>query len=242
MDSSSPQKRIIFALDVASTAAALGLVDLVKDRVGVFKIGLELFTSVGPEVVRAVKERAPGCAIFLDLKFHDIPATIKGAVRSAGALGVEFVTAHCADGPEMLRAAVEGGVKVLGVTVLTSLSEEELRASGLDTGMFATWADLVLYRARMAARAGCVGVVCSGLEARSVKDELGEGFLVVTPGIRMGTDPSDDQRRTTTPYEAVYNGADYIVVGRPIRNAADPARAAEEISEEIERALKDRGF
>jgi orotidine-5'-phosphate decarboxylase len=244
MDSSSPQKRIIFALDVATLAPALGFVDLVKDRVGVFKIGLELFTSVGPEAIRAVKERAPECGIFLDMKFHDIPATVRGAAGSAGALGVEFVTTHCSDGPEMLRAAVEGGpgVKVLGVTVLTNLSKEGLIASGLDAARFATPADLVVYRARMAARAGCAGVVCSGLEARSVKDACGKDFLVVAPGIRMETDPPDDQKRTTTPYEAISNGADYIVVGRPIRNAADPARAAEEISKEIERALKERGF
>lgn len=244
MDSSSPQKRIIFALDVTSTAAALVLVDLVKESVGVFKIGLELFTSEGPGAVRAVKERAPGCSIFLDMKFHDIPATVRGAATSASALGVEFATAHCSDGPQMLRAAVEGApnVKVLGVTVLTSLSKEALIATGLDAERFATPGDLVVYRARMAAKAGCAGVVCSGLEARSVKDACGEGFLVVAPGIRMETDPPDDQRRTTTPYEAISNGADYIVVGRPIRNAADPAQAAEEISKEIARALKDRGF
>ncbi len=244
MDSSSPKKRIIFALDVATLATALGFVDLLKDHVGVFKIGLELFTSFGPEAVRAVKERAPERSIFLDMKFHDIPATVKGALGSAGALGVEFVTAHCAGGSGMLRAAAEAavdpGVKVLGVTVLTSLSAADL--GDLDEGRFAGPEDLVLHGARIAARAGCAGVVCSGLEARAVKDEFGEGVLVVSPGIRFSTDAKDDQRRTTTPYEAVYNGADYIVVGRPIRNAADPARAAEEISKEIARALKERGF
>jgi orotidine-5'-phosphate decarboxylase len=239
----SPEKRIIFPLDLPTLTTAMIFVDRLKDSVGTFKIGLELFTSTGPRAVGAVKERAPGCSIFLDMKFHDIPATVARAVNSASALGVKFVTAHCSDGPGMLRAAVEGApkVKVLGVTVLTSLSEEELRASGIDTGRFADPAALVLHRARIAKEAGCAGVVCSGLEARSVRDEVGEDFLIIVPGVRRKVDGADDQSRVTTPYEAIYNGADYIVVGRPIRKADDPAAVAADISREIETALKDRG-
>ena len=240
----SPEKRIIFPLDLPTLTTAMIFVDRLKESVGTFKIGLELFTSMGPRAVGSVKERAQGCSIFLDTKFHDIPATVAGAAASASALGVEFVTAHCSDGPGMLRAAVVAApkVKVLGVTVLTSLSEEEFKASEIDTERFATQADLVLYRARIAREAGCAGVVCSGLEARAVREELGENFLIIAPGIRRETDSADDQSRTTTPYEAIYNGADYVVVGRPIRKADDPARVAAEISGEIERALKDRGF
>ena len=238
----SPEKRIIFPLDLPTLTTAMIFVDRLKDSVGVFKIGLELFTSTGPRAVGAVKERAPGCSIFLDTKFHDIPATVAGAVNSASALGVEFVTAHCSDGPGMLRAAVEYApkVKILGVTVLTSLSVQELQESGIDTERFATPADLVLHRARVAREAGCAGVVCSGLEARAIKDELGEDFLVVVPGVRRKTDGADDQSRVTTPYEAIYNGADYVVVGRPIKKADDPAQVAADIAGEIEQALKDR--
>jgi orotidine-5'-phosphate decarboxylase len=239
----SPEKRIIFPLDLPTLTTAMVFVDRLKESVGTFKIGLELFTSMGPRAVGSVKERAPGCSIFLDIKFHDIPATVAGAAASASALGVEFVTAHCSDGPGMLRAAVVAApeVKVLGVTVLTSLRVEELTASGIDTEKFATPADLVLHRARIAKEAGCAGVVCSGLEARAVREEAGEDFLIIVPGIRRETDGADDQSRITTPYEAIYNGADYIVVGRPIRKADDPARVAADISREIETALKDRG-
>ncbi len=239
----SPEKRIIFPLDLPTLTTAMVFVDRLKESVGTFKIGLELFTSTGPRAVGAVKERAPGCSIFLDTKFHDIPATVAGAASSASALGVEFVTAHCSDGPGMLRSAVEVApkVKILGVTVLTSLSEEEFAASEVDTGRFATPADLVLHRARVAKEAGCAGVVCSGLDARSVRDETGEDFLIIVPGVRRETDGADDQSRITTPYEAIHNGADYIVVGRPIRKADDPARVAADISREIAQALKDRG-
>ncbi|MBI5469077.1 MAG: orotidine-5'-phosphate decarboxylase [Deltaproteobacteria bacterium] len=239
----APKDRIIFALDVPTTEEAVKYIDLLKDHVGVFKIGLELFVAKGPPVLGAVRERMGGGGIFLDMKFHDIPATVRGAMRSASTLGAEFVTVHCDEGSGLLKAVVEGntaGTKVLGVTVLTSLSVEDMHEIGIDP-KYKTPADLVLKRARLAKAAGCAGVVCSGQEAAAVRQEFGEDFIIVTPGIRGPNDPVGDQKRVATPYEAIANGADYIVVGRPIRNAPDPVQAATVIAKEIERALKDRG-
>lgn len=236
----SSKDRIIFALDVPSRSEALEWVDLLKDHVGIFKVGLELFVAEGPGVVRAVTERG-GRGVFLDLKFHDIPATVKGAVSSASSLGAQFLTVHCDEGRGLLEAAALGagsGVKVLGVTVLTSLSKEGLYEAGIDASAFKTPRDLVLHRARLAKLGGCAGVVCSGQEAAAVKMELGKDFLVITPGIRGAGDEKGDQQRTVTAFEAVRNGADYIVVGRPIRKARDPVKAATMIGEEIEKALK----
>lgn len=236
-----PKDRIIFPLDLPDLDEAIEYAELLKDDVGVFKIGLQLFVKSGPRAIGAVKERTDA-AIFLDMKFHDIPETVKGAIRSASALGVEFVTVHTEGGSSLLKAVVEGSegkTKVLGVTVLTSLSKDDLVEAGFDP-KFKDPTELVVARARLAKAAGCSGIVCSGLEAGLVKKELGKDFLVVTPGIRPKDSPPDDQKRLSTPYEAVYNGADYIVVGRPIRNAPDPRKAASLIAEEIERALKDR--
>lgn len=236
----SPQERIIFALDVPDLSEAIKYIDLLKGHVGVFKVGLELFVSSGPEVVRALSARS-GEGIFLDMKFHDIPETVKGAMRSASRLGAEFVTVHCDEGRGLLKAVIEGntsGAKVLGVTVLTSLSRRDLAEIGIDPKYGPE--DLVLHRARLARLAGCNGVVCSGLEAGAVKREFGPDFIVVTPGIRSTGDEVGDQKRVTTPYQAIYNGADYIVVGRPIRKAADPVKAAGLIAEDIGKALKDR--
>ncbi len=242
MNPISPKDRIIFALDLPGLKEALKYIDLLKGSVGVFKVGLELFVACGPDIVKAVKERS-GKGIFLDMKFHDIPATVKGAMRSASLLGAEFVTVHCDEGKGLLKAVVEGnigGAKVLGVTVLTSLSGEDLVEIGIDE-KYKNPVDLVLHRARLAKTAGCAGVVCSGLEARAVKDEFGEGFLVITPGIRSSGDDKGDQKRAVTPYEAIINGADYIVVGRPIRNAPDPIKAARLIAEEIGKAMEESG-
>jgi orotidine-5'-phosphate decarboxylase len=210
--------------------------------VGVFKIGLELFVAAGPDVVRKVREAAPGCGIFLDMKFHDIPATVKGAMASAARLGADFVTVHCDDGGPLLKAAVEaaGKTKVLGVTVLTSLSRESLVEAGMDPKYSADPSELVLHRARVAKVAGCAGVVCSGHEARRVREEFGSDLLIITPGIRGREDAIGDQKRVVTPRDAIAAGADYIVVGRPIRKAPDPAAAAEKIAAEVETALSDR--
>lgn len=241
MGTMTARDRLIFALDVASAGEAERLASLLNDDVGVFKIGLELFVACGPAVVGAVRERAPGSLIFLDMKFHDIPATVRGAMESAAGLGVDFVTVHC-EGGSLLRAVVEGAggrVKVLGVTALTSMSAEDFEEAGISPA-YRSPAGLVLHRARVARLAGCAGVVCSGLEARAVKDEFGPGFLVVTPGVRSPEDAADDQKRVVTPADAMQSGADYIVVGRPIRKAPDPKAAAKRIVAQMEQGMRER--
>ncbi|MBI5809661.1 MAG: orotidine-5'-phosphate decarboxylase, partial [Deltaproteobacteria bacterium] len=198
--------------------------------------------ACGPAVISVVKKEAPDRAVFLDMKFHDIPATVKGALKSAVNLGVDFVTVHTEGGRALLDAVVEGSagkVKVLGVTVLTSLSGEDMAEAGIDP-RFKNLVDLVLHRARLASLSGCAGVVCSGHEANAVKQEFGADLIVVTPGIRSSQDSAGDQKRVVTPYEAILNGADYIVVGRPIRNASDPVKAAMLIAGEVGQAMKGR--
>jgi len=237
----TPFERIIFPLDLPNLQEALGFVKILKGKVGLFKIGLELFVREGPEAVRAVKELAPGAGIFLDLKFHDIPATVAGAMHSAMELGVEFVTVHCGGGQRLLKGAADfqgsGKVKVLGVTVLTSLSAEDLKDVGINP-LYGRPMDLVLHRARLARVAGCAGIVCSGLEAPVVREEFGRNFLIITPGIREAAGSVEDQKRVVTPERAILNGADYIVVGRPIREASDPAGAAEKIAAGVEKGLR----
>ncbi len=236
----SAKDRIIFALDVPGVDEASGYVRLLRGRVNVFKVGLELFVSAGPAVIKAVRD-AGAEKIFLDMKFHDIPETVRGAMVAAKSLNADFVTVHC-EGKGLLKAVNEAGglgIKVLGVTVLTSLDKEDMADAGIDP-RYQTTEALVLQRARVAKEAGCAGVVCSGLEAKAVRALVGADFLIVTPGIRSETDPVGDQKRTTTAYEAILNGADYIVVGRPIRKALDPVKAAEAIAGEIERGLRDR--
>jgi len=237
----TPSDRIIFPLDLPSLDEALGFVRLLKGRVGLFKIGLELFVREGPGAVAAVRGIAPEAGIFLDLKFHDIPATVARAMRSAAALGVEFVTVHCGGGIGLLEAAAEvqkgSNLKVLAVTVLTSLSKEDLQGVGIDSA-YQEPADLVIHRARLARAAGCAGVVCSGLEASAVREEFGPSFLIITPGIRSAGDARGGQKRVMTPAAAMQGGADYSVVGRPIREAEDPAGAAERIAREVEEGLR----
>jgi len=239
----SPSERIIFPLDLPTLDEALGFVRVLKGRVGLFKIGLELFVREGPRAVEAVREAAPGAGIFLDLKFHDIPATVGRAMRSAAELGVEMVTVHCGGGLGVLEAAAEvqkgTGIKVLAVTVLTSLSTEDLQAIGIDAS-YQKPSDLVIHRARLARLAGCAGIVCSGAEAGAVREEFGPSFLVVTPGIRSAGDARGDQKRVVTPAMAMEAGSDYIVVGRPIREAPDPASAAGRIARELAEGLGQR--
>lgn len=238
----TPKDRIIFALDVQGVDEAVRLAGLLKGLVGVFKIGLELFVSAGPQVVSKVRD-AGGAQIFLDLKFHDIPATVAGALKSVAALKADFATVHCEGGRSLTdaaKAAAGAGVKVLGVTVLTSLTPQDLIDAGIDSE-YKNPLDLVLHRAELARLAGFAGVVCSGFEAKAVREKFPQDFLIVTPGIRLEGDSQDDQARVSTPYEAISNGADYIVVGRPIRNAPDPAKVAGIIAAEIDRALKDVG-
>ena len=227
---------IIFPLDVPTVKEAEKYIDLLAGRVGMFKVGLELFIEAGPFVVRRIV--AAGGQVFLDLKLHDIPATVGRAMARAADLGVSLATVHCGESLRMLAAAVKGAggrVGVLGVTVLTSVSAEDLRNAGFRDELADDSETLVLHRAGMARQAGCAGVVCSPLEAKGVKARFGKHFLTVTPGVRPSWEAvaGDDQQRVATPAAAVAAGADYLVIGRPIRDADDPAKAAEKIAGEI---------
>lgn len=232
-----PRQYIIFPLDVATRGEAEDLVRQLAGQVGLFKVGLELFIRSGPDLIRWIQ--AEGAAgIFLDLKLHDIPVTVGRAMEGIADLEVALTTVHCGESPRMLEAAVKasrGRTGVLGVTVLTSVDSGDLRQAGVAPELAADMEALVQRRAGMARDAGCAGVVCSGWEAPAIKQALGGDFLVVTPGIRPAWEGvgADDQRRVMTPAEAVRRGADYIVIGRPIREAADPARAARRVAQEI---------
>jgi orotidine-5'-phosphate decarboxylase len=219
---------------------ALGLVDQLAGAVGLFKVGLELFIQAGPEGVRQILDRGRA-PVFLDLKLHDIPTTVERAMSRVADLGVAFVTVHCGESPEMLEAAVRGAggkVGILAVTVLTSVSSENLATAGFPPELSRDPTRLVIQRAAMAKTAGLAGVICSGREARGIKKNLGAGFLAVTPGIRpaWSLEKGSDQKRITTPAQAIAAGADYLVIGRPIRDADDPAEAAGRIAREIENA------
>ena len=232
---------IIFPLDVPSVSEAEKYIDLLGEDVGMFKVGLELFISAGPEIVRHV--HASGSAgVFLDLKLHDIPATVSRAMEIIAALNVKFVTVHCGETPRMLAAAVTGSqnkVGVLAVTVLTSVSSENLNAAGFRKEYYSDLASLVLKRALMARESGCAGIICSGHEVEMVKQNLGDDFLVVTPGIRPQWEVlgKDDQKRVMSPARAIEKGSDFLVIGRPIRDAESPREAARRIAQEIETAL-----
>lgn len=233
-----PQDYIIFPLDVPSREQALKYVSLLKDHVGLFKVGLELFISQGPDILKAIREIAGG-KIFLDLKLHDIPATIMRAFLAASAHEPEFVTVHCDQGEGILRDVAEnnpGNTKILAVTVLTSLNTENLEKLGYAEKYVNDLSELVLLRARIAREAGCHGIVCSGHEVAGLKRELGTDFIAVVPGIRPAWSliGKDDQKRIVTPQVAVERGADYVVIGRPIRDAQDPADAAKRVAEEIQ--------
>lgn len=244
----SAKDYIIFPLDVPTPEAAKDLVRLLSGDVGMFKVGLELFIEAGPAIVRFIRSR--GARVFLDLKLHDIPATVHRAMARVAALDVTFATVHCGESPRMLEAAVAGGGKtvgVLGVTVLTSVSSRDISEAGFTAAFSGDMTRLVMKRAEAARNAGCVGIVCSGQEAGAVKSAFGQEFLAVTPGIRPEKDPaspgaSDDQKRVATPAAAVAMGADYLVIGRPIRDAADPLGAARSIAAEIEAGLKRAGL
>jgi orotidine-5'-phosphate decarboxylase len=237
-----PHEHIIFPLDVPSLKEAKKYIHLLNDHVGLFKVGLELFVSEGPQVMQAIAKESPA-KVFLDMKFHDIPETVSGAQKAANVHGAKFITVYCDEGSQLLRAVVDSvknGTKVLGITVLTSLSKKDLKDIGICEELQNPRA-LVLHRAEIAKRTGCSGVVCSGNEVRAVKEKFGKDFIVVVPGIRpsWGQIQNDDQARISTPFNAIINGADYIVVGRPIRQANDPVEAAKRIADEIEEAQKE---
>ncbi|MCX7816964.1 MAG: orotidine-5'-phosphate decarboxylase [Syntrophales bacterium] len=223
-----PGERLIVALDVPSAEDAKSLVEYLGENVHFYKLGLELFMAGGYfELLKWIKDR--GKKVFVDLKFFDVPQTVRSAVARLRGRGVYFTTVHGNDG--ILKAAVEeaeGEIHILAVTVLTSLDEGDIRDLGFDCSV----EDLVLSRARRAIEIGCAGVISSGLEVRRLRQELGEGFVVVTPGIRPVKNV-DDQKRTVDVREAFLNGADYIVVGRPIREAPDPREAVISIQKTI---------
>jgi orotidine-5'-phosphate decarboxylase len=233
-----PRERLIFALDVEHFAEAQKLVGLLKGHVGLFKVGKQLFTHAGPKVIDMIRNR--GEKVFLDLKFHDIPNTVAKAGEEATKLGSTMFTVHSMGGYEMMKGAVESSRStakqinrpkpfILAVTILTSMDEAILEEVGIKTPL----EEQVVRLARLAKRAGVSGVIASPREIGLIRDHCGSGFLIVTPGVRPASAAKDDQKRTLTPGEAVRAGAHYIVVGRPIREADDPVRAADEIVEEI---------
>ena len=223
------RERLIFAMDVPTPDAARRLADQLGDSISFYKLGLELFMSGGAfELLDALVGR--GKKIFLDLKLFDVPATVAGAVRNLKGRGVTFVTVH---GNQAIMEAAAGaaqGFGILAVTVLTSLDRGDLDDLGFDCDV----EELVLSRARRALAAGCAGVVSSGLEAKKLRAGVDDRLIVVTPGIRpVENRPADDQKRVVSVQDAFANGADYIVVGRPVRDAADPRAAAESIQATI---------
>jgi orotidine-5'-phosphate decarboxylase len=241
----SGKEYIIFPLDVESLPAARRYVELLAHDVGLFKVGLELFVEAGPAVIETILAAGPA-RVFLDLKLHDIPSTVRRAMARIADLGVTFATVHCGENGRMLEAAVAGSggrVGVLGVTVLTSVAGTDLLSAGFRPDLADDLARLVVQRAQMAQAAGCVGAVCSALEAAVLKRQLGDDFITVTPGIRppWTGGAGEDQKRIATPQEAVLNGSDYLVIGRPIRDAEDPRAAARRIASDIDGLHSDGG-
>jgi orotidine-5'-phosphate decarboxylase len=227
-------ERIIFALDVDSEEEAETWVDRLGDHIKFYKVGLQLFLAGWFPVIEMITKR--GHKVMVDLKIFDVPETVKLAFRQLKDKNITFATVHGND--PILRAAVEerNGVQVLSVTVLTSFDEDDMREMGF-TGKIE---DLVLLRARRALKLGCDGVISSGLEAIRLRDELGDSFLIVTPGIRPGKNveiDEDDQKRIVTAQQAIINGADYVVVGRPISRAKDPIAVVKSMHKEIEKGL-----
>lgn len=228
-----PRSRLIVALDVSSAVAAQKIVAALGDSALTYKVGMQLYTAEGPQVVRDLV--ASGRRVFLDLKYHDIPNTVGAAVQEAARLGVSMLTVHAGGGGKMLRAAVEAAraihpaLLVLGVTVLTSLDEHDLEK----VGFRGTVRDEVLRLSALALANGCRGIVTSAREASTLRTELGDDFAIVTPGVRPAGSGHADQVRVVTPAEAIAAGASHIVVGRPITEAADPAAEARAILGQI---------
>lgn len=229
---SDARDKIIVALDVPAKAEALDLVKQLAPEISFFKIGLQLYTVAGPEAVREIL--ATGAKIFLDLKLHDIPNTVARAVESAASLGVQMLTIHLSGGEAMLRAAATArpaNMLILGVTVLTSLTEEALHQVGVSERIN----DHVLRLARLGQEAGIGGLVASPFEARTLRDEFGDNIKIVTPGVRPSWSDAGDQKRFMTPREAFDAGADYLVIGRPITAHANPRQAVVKVLDELER-------
>ena len=232
---------IVFPLDVPSFDEAMSYVKRLKNHVGLFKVGLELFISEGPLILKAIRETG-GAGIFLDLKLHDIPATVKRAFLAASRYGPEYVSIHCDEGDNIFRSVAEnnpGNTRILAITLLTSLNQKNLEQLGFAPKYVRDLSQLVVLKARMAKEAGCHGIVCSGREVARIKSEVRGGLIVMTPGIRpeWAEVGQDDQKRTVTPRSAIRDGADFLVIGRPIRDAKDPQDAAKRVAEEIERVI-----
>ena len=232
----APRDRVIVALDVPDLAGLNTFLDRLDGRPAFYKIGLELFIAEGERAVEAVQKR--NGRLFLDLKLHDIPETVARAVVSAARIHADFMSVHTSGGFAMLSRAAEAAgdqVKILGVTVLTSLVEDDLRAEGIE----ATIPEMVRARARVASRAGIAGLVCSPHEIEHARGAA-PGLLIVVPGIRPAEGAGSahgDQKRVATAKQAIENGADYLVVGRPVRDAADPAAAFEVMVAEVKAAI-----
>ena len=236
------EDRLIVALDVSSAAAAQKIVTALRDSVHIYKVGMQLYTAEGPQVVRDLV--SSGRQVFLDLKYHDIPNTVASAVREAAGLGVSMLTVHACGGEKMLRAAAEAAhvaagahahqspVQILAVTVLTSMDESDLHQTGVSGPLL----DQVLRLTSTALSAGCAGVVSSAREVKALRAKLGRDFLIVNPGVRPAGTDHGDQARVVTPAEAIQAGATHIVVGRPITAAKDPVAAATAIQQEIRAA------
>jgi len=236
----SAKERLVLALDVDDFKSAENLVGLLKDYIGVFKIGNQLFTSEGTKIINMINKAK--ARVFLDLKFHDIPNTVKGAAESATKLGVYMFNVHASGGYEMMKAAADAametsiklGIKkplVLGVTVLTSINQEILEK---EIGVNRNVKEHVVHLAKLAKSAGLDGVVASPQEIREIRNACGNDFIILTPGIRPAGEELNDQKRIMTPKQALKQGADFIVIGRPIRNAKYPIKAAQDILKEME--------
>ncbi|MEO8601100.1 MAG: orotidine-5'-phosphate decarboxylase [bacterium] len=234
------QSRLIFALDVGSVREALALVDTLRGEVGLFKVGKQLFLHAGPDIIRQIKQR--GGDVFLDLKFHDIPRTVAKASAEATRLGVRMFDVHASGSVAMMRQTITEvnkvsrtehlvRPKVLAVTVLTSLNQDDLKLLGVRSGVESHVVRLV----RLAREAGMDGVVASPQEIARIRKECGRRFLIITPGVREARGAADDQKRVMTPEAAIRAGANYLVVGSPIRNATDPVAAARAIVASMER-------
>jgi len=225
-----PQPKVIVALDYPSADAALEMADKLNPALCRVKVGKELFTVAGPDVVKALMDK--GFDVFLDLKFHDIPNTVSAAVKAAAQMGVWMVNVHASGGSRMMRAAREAvdsvpgnKTRLIAVTVLTSMSPDDLAETGIDKSPL----EQVLYLADLAKQSGMDGVVCSAQETSAIREELGDDFLLVTPGIRMPGDDAGDQRRVVTPHDALANGSSYLVMGRSITGATDPVAVLQKI-------------
>ncbi len=232
------RERLIVALDVDTRAKALTLVEKLKENVKIFKIGSELFTSCGPGIVEDVKNK--GCEVFLDLKFHDIPNTVVKSAAAAVRLGVLLFNVHALGGPDMMKKTARAVIKeagklkinkpkIIAVTMLTSMDENNLKKTGIDDNM----ENQVLRLAILARDSGLDGVVASPSEVKLIRKNIGKDFLIVTPGVRPLWAAKHDQKRVATPKEAIDSGANFIVIGRPIIEAPDPLSAARKILEEI---------